>query len=689
MLPHPVMKLLENQLRQNATNPRNTDANRADAAYEYAIMVFNADDPAEARIDSALKLLTFAARHGRVEAQASVGRLSEVFGRPLAASRDEEMVWLLAASRAGSTTAQRRFCDLDKEGFAAAMRDIRQGNGATCPLLNQLLLVNSRELRQAGGLADTIQSCLHESAITGNVGLLLEIPPELPSGWYECENVLGETPLVVACRGGHTAVVEILLSRGANAAHGTAHGVTPLHFLAAFDDDDIPGVASTLLKHGADVDKVCERELIYKENSDSPFGHVGGTPLLWAVAARNHCAVRALLAQGADPFTMERHPPGFSKYAFKESPITRAVMLHQFDLLEIIVGAVGDGFDLRKRFITECSGFHSQGYQALMHTLDFHPGFRVNEYILHGREYQYAALSCLGLLVNSGVDPAHFIGHSKPSRRNEESHPIAGACLSGNTAILCYLWEYQNGILRPTSKLWVNALFQLASRGHSEGFDFLIDHRDDIKADASCDVTAIVKTLSATKDSYFTIGVLRLVQRPGVVLSLADTHYIFFAAIAMDHFEVARLVQETHKISLTKRTGGTTLLYGLIAMSYDFPNMAPKISFILSLSPDKDKLFWNIGYLGNTGMTALQCAAHMPVEKRPASLDVFATVLENFSEPKYLNAQLKGDPSTKNAGYTALHIAVSCGNFDAVESLIEKPGIETNIQSCQGETPID
>jgi len=198
MLPHPVLELVENQLLQEATNARNAAADRADAAYEYAVVVFNSKDPADAIIDSALELLTFAARHGQLGAQASVGRLCDVFGRPLPASRDEEMAWLLAASRAGSGTAQRRFRDLDKEAFATAMRGIRQGDGAICPLLNQALLAKSRWVRQTASSVDhLLYSCLHESALTGNVELLLRLPLELPPECYEAENGLGEAPLVM------------------------------------------------------------------------------------------------------------------------------------------------------------------------------------------------------------------------------------------------------------------------------------------------------------------------------------------------------------------------------------------------------------------------------------------------------------------------------------------------------------
>ncbi|SPO05335.1 uncharacterized protein DNG_08022 [Cephalotrichum gorgonifer] len=157
----------------------------------------------------------------------------------------------------------------------------------------------------------------------------------------------------------------------------------------------------------------------------------------------------------------------------------------------------------------------------------------------------------------------------------------------------------------------------------------------------------------------------------------------------MGHFDVARHVLEAHNINLKKRAGGNTLLYDLIHRSYNTPNMEPKISFLLSLAQNKDTLFWNISYLDGMGATALQCAAYMSTERRPASPGVFATVLEQFGDPKYLNAQLRGHSSRNMAGYTALHLAVYCGNFDAVARLVETAGIATNLLSSRGETPID
>lgn len=689
MLPQAVMEILKEQLLQEALDSRRSSVDRAEAEYEYAMFVLQAsdNDPTEARISQALELLTFAARRGQKGAQASVGRLSEVFGIPLAASREEEMEWLLAASQAGSSTAQRQFRALDPVKFNAVKNDVRKKNGIICPLLNKELLERSYQVQQTGDLFNIFYGSLHQAAIAGNADILHQIPPQIRSDFYECENQLGETPLVIACREGHATVVKILLSRGANAAHTTANGVTPLHFLAAFNDEDITHMATTFLEHGAEVDKICVRDRIYQERSDSLFGQAGGTPLLWAVMAGNNCAVRALLAAGADPFITERPSATFDK---GESPITYAAMSHQLDLLQSIVDLSGDKSELRKRFAAGGVGC-SQGYRVFHYLIESHPAWRVRQYIRYGKEYQSVAVSCLRILIDSGLDPTCFINPIKTREDNALilGHPLLVACTTSNIAMIRFLWELQGGILKPPFELWITLLSLSVFHDLKTTFDFLINHREDRAENYDRDVRAVRLILSLTNDPYFTLGVLRLLQRPGVTISAEHAFELFACAVCLDHPRVARQILITYDISLTNRRGQNTFLNNLIGMSSNYPHMETRISFVLSLSPDKDSLFWNVGYLDNAGMTALQAAANLPAKTCPASPDAFTTVLQHFHEPIYLNAQLKGEPGEQYTGYTALHFAVDHANIHAVASLVNTPAIKTNLQSCRGETPLD
>lgn len=92
------------------------------------------------------------------------------------------------------------------------------------------------------------------------------------------------TPLHVAARAGHEAVIGDLLAAGADVNSATATGATALHFASASGRAD---AIRLLLAGGADADA---REPEW-----------GQTPLMFAAAAGRVEAVRALLEGGADP----------------------------------------------------------------------------------------------------------------------------------------------------------------------------------------------------------------------------------------------------------------------------------------------------------------------------------------------------------------------------------------------------
>ena len=140
------------------------------------------------------------------------------------------------------------------------------------------LLAKGADVTQAQGDGMT---ALHWADERGNVELTsLLIGAGAP---VSAETRLGKhTPLHIAARGGHGAIVQQLLAAGANARVLTTTGAAPLHFAAASGDEVS---VRALLDAGAEVD--------VKEPS------WGQTPLMFAASSGRTAVVKLLVARGA------------------------------------------------------------------------------------------------------------------------------------------------------------------------------------------------------------------------------------------------------------------------------------------------------------------------------------------------------------------------------------------------------
>ena len=112
-------------------------------------------------------------------------------------------------------------------------------------------------------------------------------------------DVFGRTPLHLACRSGHLAVVHYLLtSRGANLEATDNDGRTPLHFACLRGHLD---VVQELVARGANLEA--------STNS-------GKTPLHWACWNGHLDVVQELVARGADLFVTATNGKTVFDYAF-------------------------------------------------------------------------------------------------------------------------------------------------------------------------------------------------------------------------------------------------------------------------------------------------------------------------------------------------------------------------------------
>lgn len=125
------------------------------------------------------------------------------------------------------------------------------------------------------------------------------------------------TALVVAAGCGHKDMVQLLLSRGANASDAMVEAALVTH--ASGPNKEI---LELLLSHGADPN-------VHDTKSTRPSLY-GTTALFWAVRQGHVDIIKLLLEHGADPNVAERHGRG-------DTPLFWAVYWEQLDAARILL----------------------------------------------------------------------------------------------------------------------------------------------------------------------------------------------------------------------------------------------------------------------------------------------------------------------------------------------------------------
>jgi ankyrin repeat protein len=188
---------------------------------------------------------------------------------------------------------------------------------------------------------------LHMAAAMGNLAALKHLI-EVYEPNIDIKNKADyDTPLMSACRGGHLDCALFLLDIGANAQGGQFANDTPLHWLSAFTDTDIPIVAQKLHACGATLKSNRNYRLQHNNmwaDSESLF-MLPTSPLSRAVMVDRLPAVKMLLALGADPLegVTESEFPSISAIvlaAVLTLPRHLEVMLAYVDAMETEVSRI-------------------------------------------------------------------------------------------------------------------------------------------------------------------------------------------------------------------------------------------------------------------------------------------------------------------------------------------------------------
>lgn len=159
-----------------------------------------------------------------------------------------------------------------------------------------------------------------------------------------------DTPLLSACRSGHLNCALFLLERGASANGARFANDTPLDWLCAFTDVDMPIIAQKLLACGASLKGIRNHRLTrHAVWADPEYLFVLPTsPLSRAVMMNSLPAVKVLLASGADPLD------GITESEFPSwCPIVLAAVLTLPRILEVMLACVDTGKTEVPRIFTD------------------------------------------------------------------------------------------------------------------------------------------------------------------------------------------------------------------------------------------------------------------------------------------------------------------------------------------------
>jgi ankyrin repeat protein len=687
LLPSTVITELKTQLDLVAGDDCENQTRRAKAALQYAVITFGllrSVDTASKEVNGALELLCMAASYGNQMAQCIVGSLHETFDESSPFNTNVEVPWLVNGTIHGSMTARKRLMSLCPQEYDKAMYRLRHeyaGVGLDAEF-------KENELNAACETA--VNTCiLHRLA---NVGKAEPFQRILGLGCHDVNDIdaWGETALLVACRSGHSRIARMLLNEGADASIASKEGLTPLHFLGALEDNDIPEIATRLLENKAKLEARSTDGKIHYFMLDSQFGKVEGTPLLWAISSGSLTAASILVELGADPFDVEGEKmpvtTSWGNYVHL-SPIDYAARMHQHDFLEVLLK------HSQSQSATICSSKLNNGFRLvapqpnfavlpLFWAIDYISESLLERLLLHGNKHQSACRRTIQILVDHGSDPSEL------DNRTRSALDIAS--LQGHPFLTAYILQSHTNLSKVTPSQFLELLFNTARVHDYTSFDLLVEHIKGIDMNDDLVDHFFARTTEITDDIPFIDFYLNSQRRDS--RTNLDDNEVFERAILQGNFSTAQRIFEDGHVNLRKRMvnewGNESTIFGrLLARSKKYYNAVDKIRFFLSLTQGGDDAFFDVGRLHDMEMSALHVVS-IHADYRPdlvSSLPSMNAILEYYYEDRHLNDCVSGG---RYAGCTALHLAIEGGNVDSAGRLLNE-GAKTDVVNDQGESAFD
>ena len=692
LLPALLVEELQDRLEQVAQNSQESTRRRSRASYEYgigALTRLRISAFPQANVDEPLAMVTQAASLGYHQAQYVVNVLHEAFEKPAPFDQAMEVPWLVRGTIEGNHTARGRLERLDIREARKAIEILRlEYSGVGIKHDRDVEYLQDHLDLQVMGIRDPIPRLLQTLVYIGRIA---DVQKLLNHGSCDVNEAdpWGETALLVACRCGHSRIAELLLDAGADPTIASMEKYTPLHFLSAFDEVDIPHLGNLLVASGAELEARTEAGTGMNPMKVGQFALEDGTPLLWAVGAGSMAATKVLLELGADPFDDKGQAVLVAKKWEKlvnYSPVDLAARLHHHELLILLL----DHFSATSP--ETCANQLNSNYRAvapyptfaalpLLWALIHSPQTFYHRLLIHGRDHFKACKQTIQTLIDHGASLSEIDSAGRSA--------IEFASRQGNIFLTAYL--LQTDTSSPKFQPWqfLETLYNTAAINDFDTFNLLLEHGNDVALDDETIQHFYVLTAETTNNTSFIEFFLESGRWNSP--SKRDDSEIFERALIRGNFDVARRVYEGGRVDLCRRLGnedGYSTIFGrLMARAKKFKNGIDRVEEFLSIAGGADEIFFNAVNTQGMELTALHaaCLYSAYLSGLAAAGPVMDAILERYNEPRHLNAQVT---TGTYAGFTALHIAANGGNVPAVARLLQM-NLNTNMLDDQGESPLD
>ncbi|KAG9500565.1 hypothetical protein J7337_009046 [Fusarium musae] len=761
-LPGRVTAAIITQIREIADSDSYCETSRSLAAYAMATWLIGIHRSAATSAPSlreAGQYLLTAAKLGHEEARSSLEPVLAWIGMPNPIDPKVEEGWLYDLAVHEDRRSLKR---LSPERSAEALRDETAALGAHVKEEADISGTSDQAFSESNQLSDSDKLrgrlpliCRYLVNQSWNVSLrkVLELPGLDPDF---CTSLLMQ-----ACQKGDYRIAKVFIEHDTPLRDETS-GLTPLHLLAHFGDDDIIPLAQLLIDKGVNLEARCNLATPCTVGQlDLRDSLTDGTPLLFAVAQRSLTAVSVLVSLGADPFNgAEKYEPHTGTMAAHKrgrtySPVHYAARLHMSDVLEALLP---EGKEYEQLLDWLCYETHSLKVAPLWCAVDYWYQGLYDRVLLHGKDHIKRCEETNTFLLKRGAQ-GHVVNWDVTTQAKYSI--FTAATLYGQPFVLNHLRSLE---IQPTTKNLIRTLqtaldvedlkaveyliplaeretrdsessFQLQASIQGHKLPDFISHLYDIKErlesnarsklkldlirdpplqetigpDVGQDILQQKSSQGGFKMS-FTIrpgpggrSIMEPVGEPSMMppkgtplqARTEESSISAFEMAVMGGYEArARELYESEHCDVSCRRvdddgDKTTLLARLIRKSRKYSNFDKQILFLLELTPPSDEEFFRAcipsGSSANEGLSILHMSVMLdecPTNFKPrAPRQLISAIIEKYPEPEYLNA-------VNSEFGTAVHIAVECGNLDALKEL-EDEDIEWNLLNAYGEAPLD